>query len=68
MLVLTRKLGEAIIIDRKITVTVVQIDRGKVRLSIEAPRDIPILRAELAERTKQAIGYTYELEEAAAVT
>lgn len=44
MLVLSRKLGERIYIGDSIVVTVVDIDRGKVRLGIEAPRDIEILR------------------------
>ena len=47
MLVLSRKLGEKILIGDNISITVVDIDRGKIRLGIEAPRDIPIFRQEL---------------------
>src|SRR5262245_24902849 len=47
MLVLSRKLGEVIWIGEKIKITVVDIDRGKIRLGIEAPRDVPIYRQEL---------------------
>jgi carbon storage regulator len=47
MLVLSRKLGEKIVIDDRITVTVVNIDRGKIRLGIEAPLDVVIVRQEL---------------------
>jgi carbon storage regulator len=47
MLVLSRKLGEKIHIGDHICITVVDIDRGKIRLGIEAPRDIPIFRQEL---------------------
>jgi carbon storage regulator len=47
MLVLSRKLGEKIYINDNICITVVDIDRGKIRLGIEAPRDIPIFRQEL---------------------
>lgn len=47
MLVLSRRLGEKIIINGDIVVTVVDIDRGKIRLGIEAPRDVPIFRKEL---------------------
>ncbi len=36
-----------ILIGSDIIVTVVDIDRGKVRIGIQAPRDVPILRAEL---------------------
>lgn len=48
MLVLSRKLGEKIVIgkDAEIVITVVDIDRGKIRLGIEAPKDIPIHRIE----------------------
>jgi carbon storage regulator len=47
MLVLTRKLGEKIFIGDNICITVVDIDRGKIRLGIEAPRDVAIYRQEL---------------------
>jgi carbon storage regulator len=47
MLVLSRKLGEKIYINDNICITIVDIDRGKIRLGIEAPRDIPIFRKEL---------------------
>ena len=51
MLVVSRKKNETFIITAKdgstITVTVIDIDRGKVRLGIEAPRDIPIWREEI---------------------
>jgi len=47
MLVLSRKLGEKIQIGEDISITVVDIDRGKIRLGIEAPRDVPIFRQEL---------------------
>lgn len=47
MLVLSRKLGEKIYINDNICITVVDIDRGKIRLGIDAPRDVPIYRQEL---------------------
>jgi carbon storage regulator len=47
MLVLSRKLGEKIFINDNICITVVDIDRGKIRLGIEAPREVPIYRKEL---------------------
>jgi carbon storage regulator len=52
MLVLSRKVGEKIYIGENIVVTVAEIDRGRVRLGIEAPRDVPIWRDELAEDTR----------------
>lgn len=47
MLVLSRKPQESIQIGPAITVTVVQVDGEKVRISIEAPSDVRILRTEL---------------------
>ena len=47
MLVLSRKLGERIYIGDGVVVTVVDIDRGKIRLGIEAPRDVAIYREEV---------------------
>lgn len=47
MLVLSRKLGEKIHIGDDITITIVDIERGKIRLGIDAPREIPVLRDEL---------------------
>lgn len=54
MLVLSRKLGEKIFIGDNICITVVDIDRGKIRLGIEAPRDVPIYRQELLPLAQQA--------------
>lgn len=47
MLVLSRKLGEKLYISDNICITVVDIDRGKVRLGVSAPREIPVFRREL---------------------
>jgi len=47
MLVLTRKLMERLYIGEDICVTVVRLEGGQVRLGIEAPRHIPVVRAEL---------------------
>lgn len=47
MLVLTRKLDEKIIIGDNIVITVVRLDRDKVRLGIDAPSNVIILREEL---------------------
>ena len=47
MLVLTRKLGEKIMIGDTVTVTVVDIKGDSVRLAIEAPKEVKIFRAEI---------------------
>ena len=49
MLVLSRKLGEKIYIGDQICITVVDIDRGKIRLGIEAPKEVPVHRQEVYE-------------------
>jgi carbon storage regulator len=48
MLVLSRKLGEKIVIGDNIIVTVVKIDRNQIRIGIEAPHDVPVYREEIA--------------------
>jgi carbon storage regulator len=48
MLVLSRKPGEKVVIGEGITVTVLEIVGNRVRLGIEAPGDVRILRGELA--------------------
>lgn len=47
MLVLSRKKNESIVIDENIVITVVEIRGDKVRLGIEAPKEIPIHRSEV---------------------
>lgn len=50
MLVLTRRLGETIVIGNNIRLTVVSIGPGRVKLGIEAPADVRIDRQEIHER------------------
>ena len=47
MLVLTRKVGESIVISETIRVTVLQAANGRIRLGIEAPPEVKVLREEL---------------------
>ena len=50
MLVLSRKVGERILIGENISVTVVRITGGGVRLGVEAPSDMAVIRQELKDR------------------
>jgi len=55
MLVLSRKAGQRIHIGDDIVITVVRTGKGSVRLGVDAPSDIPIVRDELkAEQEQQA--------------
>ncbi len=49
MLVLSRKVGESILIDESIRVTVVQSANGRIRLGIDAPPEVTVLREELTK-------------------
>jgi len=49
MLVLSRKIGESIQIEGGIRVTVTEVRGGRVRLSIEAPSNVRVLRKEIAD-------------------
>lgn len=54
MLVLTRKNGEAIRIGGRVKVVVLSASRGHVRLGIEAPAGVTVLREEVHERIAEA--------------
>ncbi|MCA9082806.1 MAG: carbon storage regulator [Planctomycetaceae bacterium] len=47
MLVLTRKSGEEIIIGEEIRIRIVEINGGRIRIGIEAPNDVRVLRSEI---------------------
>lgn len=53
MLVITRKKGEGIILGDDIELTVTQIDNGSVKIAIDAPKKIVILRKELFEAVRE---------------
>ena len=50
MLVLSRRLGEKLIIGDNVTITVVRIKGNEIRFSIEAPREIKVNREEVYQR------------------
>jgi len=54
MLVLTRKEDESIVIRDDIVITVVEIRADKVRLGIEAPKEVPVHRREIYEKIKES--------------
>lgn len=53
MLILGRKEGDSILIEGGIRIVVVACDRGSVRIGIEAPPEVKILRGEIAEKVAQ---------------
>ena len=53
MLVLTRKPGEGIIIGDNITIKIIEMKSGGIRIGIDAPRDTKIYREEVYDRIRQ---------------
>lgn len=54
MLILTRKKDESIIINGNIEIQIMSIEEGKVKIGIEAPKDIEIFRSEVFEKIEAA--------------
>ena len=54
MLVLSRKLNQSIVIGDDVHIVVVSIDRDTVKLGIQAPREVPVHRAEVYEEIQRA--------------
>ncbi|MGH8453154.1 MAG: carbon storage regulator CsrA [Nevskiales bacterium] len=52
MLILTRRVGESVMIGDKVTVTVLGVKGNQVRLGVNAPRDVAVHREEIFERIK----------------
>jgi carbon storage regulator len=53
VLVLSRKQNQSLVIGDNIVITVLSIERDQIRLGIEAPKSIPIMRKELFEAVKE---------------
>jgi carbon storage regulator len=53
MLILTRRIGESLKIGADVTVTVMAVKGTQVRIGIDAPKDVAVLREEVADRNKQ---------------
>jgi carbon storage regulator len=51
-LILTRRIGESLVIGDDVTVRVLSVKGSQVRLGIEAPREVSVHREEIAERIR----------------
>ena len=58
MLVLTRRSEESLLIGRDIRITVVRVAGGQVRIGIDAPPEVMVLREEVAHRAGMASAWT----------
>lgn len=63
MLVLSRKTNESIVINDNVIVTVVEIRGDKIRLGIEAPKDVIVHRREVYDAIKRAEAERHESKE-----
>jgi len=54
VLILTRKPGEAIVIGRDVRVSILSVDGERVKIGIEAPREVPVVRQELLDAVRQS--------------
>lgn len=61
MLVLTRKLGEEIVIGDDIRITVTHIGDGRVKIGVDAPKYVRVDRAEIAQKIRAMPCYSMEL-------
>ena len=53
MLILTRRVGETVMIGEDVTVTVLGVKGNQVRIGVNAPRDVAVHREEIFERIKR---------------
>ena len=60
MLVLSRKKNESIVINNDIRIVVVEIRGDKVRLGVEAPREVPVHRREVYEAIQKSSNSTVD--------
>lgn len=52
MLILTRKMGESLMIGNEVTVTVLSVNGNQVRIGVSAPKDVAVHREEVYERVQ----------------
>jgi carbon storage regulator len=53
MLILTRRVGETVIVGNDVTVTIVGVKGNQIRIGISAPKNVPIHREEIYERIRR---------------
>ena len=53
MLILTRRIGEKLVIDENVIITIVGAKGNQIRIGIEAPRDVQVHREEIYQRLKE---------------
>ena len=53
MLILTRRVGETLMVGDNVTVTVLGVKGNQVRIGVNAPKEVPVHREEIYERIKQ---------------
>jgi carbon storage regulator len=58
VLILTRKIGESLMVGDDVTVTVMAVHGNQVRIGINAPKDVAVHREEIFDRIKQEKGDT----------
>ncbi len=54
MLILTRKLGESIIIDENIQISVIEINKNNIKLGVNAPKELTVYREEVFLKIREA--------------
>ena len=62
MLILTRRVGESLMIGDEVTVTVLGVKGSQVRIGVRAPEKIPVHREEVFRRIQTAVGTECDLE------
>lgn len=55
MLILTRKVGESLLIGDDVSITVLSVRGSQVKIGINAPKDVSVHREEIYERIKQTL-------------
>ena len=56
MLILTRRIGETLVIGDEVNVTVLGIKGNQIRIGVDAPREVTVHREEIHQRIKQEAG------------